>query len=124
MTYSENRFAASAPRSKASLLVLALLGAAGLWAAAAAAAQAGGSPLANKDQAQTAASSPPAKLDPQDRVTCREEERTGSILGGKRECHTRREWDEMSKQAKDWMDGAGRVQNQNMNNPNKPGGPS
>jgi hypothetical protein len=112
MTYSENRFAASAPRSKASLVVLALLGAAGLWAAAAAA-QAGDPPSANKDQAQTAASDHPAKADPLDRVSCREEVRTGSILGGKKECHTQREWDEMAKQAKDWLDAAGRVQNQN-----------
>ena len=113
MTYSKNRSVASALGSKASHLVLALLGAAGLWAAAAAA-QAGGPPPANKDQAQTAASGQPAKTDPQDRVTCQEEVATGSILGGKRECHTQREWDEMAKEAKDWMGAAGRVQNQNM----------
>jgi hypothetical protein len=93
--------------------VLVLLGAAGLWAAAAAA-QAGDPPPANKDQAQTAASGQPAKLDPQDRVVCRTEDVTGSILAGKRECHTQREWDDMAKQAKDWLDAAGRVQNQNM----------
>jgi hypothetical protein len=113
MTNSEYRSAASALRSKASQLVLALLGAAGLWAAAAAA-QAGDPPPVNKDQAQTAASGQTAKPDPQDRVICREEEVTGSILGGKRVCHTQREWDEMAKDAKDWMDAAGRVQNQNM----------
>jgi hypothetical protein len=109
MTYSENRSAASALRSKAPHLVLALLGAAGLCAATAVA-QAGDPPPANQGQAQ-AVSSKPAKPNPQDREICREEKVTGSILSGKRVCHTKREWDQMEQDAKDWLDATGRVSN-------------
>jgi hypothetical protein len=41
------------------------------------------------------ASSPPAKPDPKDQVICKDEEVTGTHLGGKRVCHTVREWDEI-----------------------------
>lgn len=109
MTYPENKPAASALRSKASHLVLALLGAAGLWSAAAAV-QAGDPPAANQGQAP-AVSSKPAKPDPEDRVVCQEEEVTGSILGGKRVCHTKREWEQMAKDADDWLHETGRVSN-------------
>jgi hypothetical protein len=48
-------------------------------------------------------------------VVCREEEVTGSILGGRRICHTRREWDEMERQAKDTLDRARELQNIHAN---------
>ena len=109
MTYSENRSAASALRSKASHAVLALLAAASLsGAAAAAAAQAGDPPPANPAQAQAqAAASTPAKPDPEDKVTCRQEEEIGTRLGGKRVCHTQREWKRIAQDGQDLLNSTG-----------------
>jgi len=41
----------------------------------------------------------PAKPNPDDQVVCRIEEVTGSRLGGRRVCMTRREWTEQSMRA-------------------------
>lgn len=50
------------------------------------------------------AASPPAKPDPQERVICREEEVTGTLLGGKRVCHTKRQWDQIERDADGMLD--------------------
>ena len=105
MTYSENRSAASWLRTKATHGILALLAAASL-SGAAAAAQPGDPPPANQGQAQTA-SSKTAKPDPEDRVTCREEEEIGTRLGGKRICHTQREWKRIAQDGQDLLNSTG-----------------
>lgn len=108
MTYSENRSAASWLRAKATHGILALLAAASL-SGAAAAAQAGDPPAANQDQAQAAqaAASKSAKPDPEDRVTCRQEEEIGTRLGGKRVCHTQREWKQIARDGQDMLNSNG-----------------
>lgn len=69
-----------------------------LWGAAMAA-QAGeqpsSQPAADAHSGAPAASQPAKPADPKDRVTCRDEEVTGTHLGAKRVCHTKREWDEI-----------------------------
>lgn len=51
---------------------------------------------------QTAA----AKPDPGDKVICKEEEETGSRLGAHRVCHTKRDWERISRDAGDMVDQA------------------
>ena len=46
------------------------------------------------DRAVTPAISPPAK---QDKMVCRRVDETGSLIGGKRECHTQSVWDQMAR---------------------------
>lgn len=100
-------------RMKASQAAVGLLAAAGLWAAAAAV-QAGDPPPANQGQTQAqtqaqtqtqaqATSNKPAKPDPEDRVTCREEETIGTRLGGHRICHTQREWKQIAQDSQDYL---------------------
>jgi hypothetical protein len=78
--------------------------------------------LASSAAAQTAPSSNPApaatssapvsgkptkaKADPADRVICKEQEETGSRLGGHRVCHTKREWDRIAQDAGDLVNAA------------------
>jgi hypothetical protein len=40
-----------------------------------------------------------------DDVICKREEETGSRIPGAKVCHTRREWDQMSADARDGVDG-------------------
>jgi hypothetical protein len=54
-------------------------------------------------------SQPANKADPADRLICRHTEVTGSHLGGKRECHTKREWDQMAHDAEDGVNNAQRT---------------
>jgi hypothetical protein len=49
--------------------------------------------------AQDAAQPAPAPV--KEKKICRTIEATGTILGGKRECHTKREWAEMAARARD-----------------------
>ena len=44
-------------------------------------------------------SAPQAQV--KEKKICRTVDQTGSILGGKRECHTKREWSEMAARARD-----------------------
>ena len=59
-------------------------------------AQAAGAP----DPAATApaANSPLASKDP-DRIICKREETVGTRLGGKKECHTAAQWDDISHES-------------------------
>jgi hypothetical protein len=43
----------------------------------------------------------PAKKDPLDEVVCQRQEETGSRLGGKRVCMTRRDWQELTRASRD-----------------------
>ena len=55
----------------------------------------------------TPATNPPPKTttpDP-DQVICKREDVIGSRLGGPKECHSRRDWDEMAAQARDETSG-------------------
>ncbi len=53
--------------------------------------------LATPGLADPSSTSAPAQQpDPNDRVICKEQEETGSLLPGKRICHTKGEWDQIS----------------------------
>lgn len=41
-----------------------------------------------------------ASADPQDKVTCRREAPIGSLIPSKKTCHTRREWETLSANAR------------------------
>jgi len=108
MTHFMRKPAAGSQRTTA---LLAAAAAAALWGVAMAA-QAGDTQPADPQQpAQSAAAaqsgapaaSTPAKPDPMDRVVCREEETTGTRLGGTRVCHTRRQWQQMENEAQDYL---------------------
>lgn len=47
------------------------------------------------------AMTPAAAKDPMDEMVCRKETLTGSRLGGKRVCLTRREWDQITRDSQD-----------------------
>jgi hypothetical protein len=50
----------------------------------------------------TSATTPAKSTQPDpDQVICKREEVTGSRLGGPKECHTRRDWDQMATDARD-----------------------
>lgn len=48
------------------------------------------------------------KTDPEDRVICRREEEIGTRLGTHNEYHTKRQWDEMARDAADYYRAQGR----------------
>ena len=50
--------------------------------------------------AESATSTMPAQPDPRDKVTCRRETPIGSLIPGKKTCHTRREWDQIAENAR------------------------
>jgi hypothetical protein len=94
-----------AAESRRTTALLAAAAGVALWGVAMAA-QAGDQPSAQPaaDAHNGAvASSKPAKPDPQDRVVCRQEEETGSRLGGHRICHTNREWDQIARDSGDML---------------------
>jgi hypothetical protein len=56
--------------------------------------------VALMSQSATATATPAAKpVDPKDKVTCRRYVETGSLIKGRKECHTRREWDLLAEGA-------------------------
>ena len=89
--------------------LLAAAGSVALWGLAMAA-QAGDPPPPAPQQPADAHSSAPAatqpgKPDPNDRLICRDDEETGSRLHSSRVCHTKRQWDQIAKDAQDTLDG-------------------
>ncbi|HSZ50795.1 MAG TPA: hypothetical protein VK801_04430 [Caulobacteraceae bacterium] len=54
-------------------------------------------PMQASDAHQTQAKAPAPKADPSQEVVCRRQDVPGSRLGGEKICHTRAEWDEMSR---------------------------
>ena len=93
--------AAEARRTTVLLGAIGMTAGAALWSLALAA-QAGDpqpqpqspQPAADAHNGAPAASKP-AKPDPENRVICRTEEVTGSRLGGRQTCHTKRQWDQI-----------------------------
>jgi hypothetical protein len=63
---------------------------------------------AQADDAPPKQSSAPAaaqkKPDPRDQIVCREEQEIGSLISRKRVCHTKREWDQISADARQQLD--------------------
>jgi hypothetical protein len=82
-----------------------------LWGAAMAA-QAGDQAPQQQPAADTH-SVTPAKPDPDDKIICRDEDApTGSRLGSKHVCHTRREWKQMTQDGQDMLND---IYRQNLN---------
>ena len=100
-----------APEERRTTVLLAAAAGAALWGAAMAA-QAGDQPTpqpAADAHSAAPAATKPTKVDPDDRVICRDEDApTGSRLGATRICHTQRVWKQMARDGQDWLDSVDR----------------
>jgi hypothetical protein len=70
----------------------------------AASVQAGDPPQQQQQQNGAPSADQPKKPDPLDRVVCRTEEETGSLISRHRVCHTQREWNQLADDAKRSVD--------------------
>ena len=75
-----------------------VIGLIGMMAAATAAA--GAPPAAPAPPAPPASSAPAKPTDPMDKVECRRMEETGTLLGAKRVCMTKREWADAAREGR------------------------
>ena len=102
MNYGEMQTAAPRSGNMLRAAAIGLLLAAGACGAAVAQTAPRAQAATPGQPAQAAAPAKP-KVDPGDKVICRDEEEIGTRLGGHRECHTKRQWDQMAKDGADMV---------------------